>query len=153
MVVKWNVGALKRTQWHEYLVRFALGGGITALTGWLGEKWGPIVGGLFLAFPAIFPASATLLEKHQTEKKRRAGIAHTMRGRDAAALDARGAVMGALGGMAFALIVWKLLPHMGAVSTLSLALGCWFGVSSGLWYVRKHHPWSRPRTARSATRS
>jgi hypothetical protein len=30
---------------------------------------GPRVGGLFLAFPAIFPASATLVEKHEKQKK------------------------------------------------------------------------------------
>lgn len=63
------------------------------------QKFGPVFGGLFLAFPAIFPASATLLEKHERDKKRKAGIASTVRGRLAAALDARGAVMGAFGGM------------------------------------------------------
>ena len=30
---------------------------------------------LFLAFPAIFPASATLIEKHEKEKKEREGYA------------------------------------------------------------------------------
>jgi hypothetical protein len=148
MVIKLNVRALRGVRWHEYLVRFALGGGITALTGWIGEQWGPVVGGLFLAFPAIFPAGATLLERHELEKKRRAGIECTVRGRLAAALDARGAVMGALGGVAFAVIAWKCLPRMPAFPVLLLALGCWFALSSLLWYVRKHHPWSPPGTRR-----
>ena len=38
------------------------------------QRWGPGIGGLFLAFPAIFPASATLVEKHEKQKKNRAGI-------------------------------------------------------------------------------
>jgi hypothetical protein len=145
MLITLNPAALSRTRWHEYLARFVLGGLITALTGWLAHRYGPVLGGLFLAFPAIFPASATLLEKHEREKKRKAGIASTIRGRLAAALDARGAVMGALGGMAFGAIVWKLLPRTSVSVVLALALVSWFAMSSLLWYVRKHHPWRRPR--------
>lgn len=144
MVITVNFGALRRTRWHQYLTRFVLGGLITAVAGGLASRYGPVLGGLFLAFPAIFPASATLLEKHEREKKRKAGIASTIRGRLAAALDARGAVMGALGGMAFGAIMWKLLPHSSLSAALALALVSWFAISSLLWYVRKHHPWNRP---------
>lgn len=144
MIITVNPGALRRTRWHEYLTRFVLGGLITAVTGWLASRYGPVVGGLFLAFPAIFPASATLLEKHERAKKRKAGIAPTIRGRLAAALDARGAVMGALGGMGFGAIMWKFLPHSSLSAALALALISWFAISSLLWYVRKHHPWNRP---------
>ena len=139
MIIKLNLGAVKRTRWQEYLTRFVLGGLITAMTGWLAGRYGPVLGGLFLAFPAIFPASATLLEKHERAKKRDAGIASTIRGRLAAALDARGAVMGAIGGMAFATLAWQLLPHLTLTATLALALAAWLAVSSMLWYVRKHH--------------
>ncbi len=152
MLIKLNPGALKRTRWHEYLTRFVLGGLITAATGWLAGRYGPVVGGLFLAFPAIFPASATLVDRHEREKKRQAGIESTIRGRAAAALDARGAVIGALGGMAFGALVWKLLPHRSLSTTLLLALATWLGVSSLLWYVRKHHPWARPLRTRPAGR-
>jgi Protein of unknown function (DUF3147) len=141
MVIKLHLGGVKRTRWQEYLTRFVLGGLITAMTGWLANRYGPVLGGLFLAFPAIFPASATLLEKHERAKKREAGIAPTIRGRLAAALDARGALMGAIGGMAFAALVWKLLPHSTLSATLILALASWCAVSGLLWYVRKHHSW------------
>jgi hypothetical protein len=147
MVIQLNFAALKRTRWHEYLTRFVLGGLVTAVAGWLAGRFGPALGGLFLAFPAIFPASATLLEKHEREKKKKAGIPSTIRGRLAAALDARGAVMGALGGMAFGAVVWKFLAYGGAAAILFLALGCWLGLSSLLWYVRKHHPWARPSSS------
>ena len=53
-----------------------------------------------MAFPAIFPASATLIEKHEKERKARAGIRNTLRGRQAAALDAPGAVL--------AVSVWRV---------------------------------------------
>jgi hypothetical protein len=149
MLINLQFGALKRTRWYEYLTRFVLGGLITALTGWLANRYGPVFGGLFLAFPAIFPASATLLEKHERAKKRKAGIVSTIRGRLAAALDARGAIMGALGAMAFAAVVWKLLPQAGLSATLLLALVAWFAVSSLLWYVRKRHAWIRPTRSRS----
>jgi hypothetical protein len=150
MLIQLNFGALKRTRWQEYLSRFVLGGLITAATGWLATRYGPVLGGLFLAFPAIFPASATLLEKHERAKKRKAGIASTIRGRLAAALEARGAIMGAIGGMAFGALVWKLLPHASLSATLLLALLTWLAVSSLLWYLRKHH--TGLRATRSASR-
>lgn len=145
MIIKVDFAALHKTRWHEYLIRFLFGGMITAMTGWIASRFGPAVGGLFLAFPAIFPATATLLEKHELEKKRKGRIPFTIRGRLAAALDARGAAMGALGLAAFAGVTWKLPSYMSFAAVLSLALGSWLLTSSLLWYVRKHHPWARPR--------
>jgi len=144
MIIKADLRGLKRTRWHEYLIRFAFGGMMTVATGWVANRFGPVVGGLLLAFPVIFPASATLVEKHELERKRRAGIAFTLRGRLAAALDARGATMGALGLMTFAVVTWRLLLHCSLLATLSSALGSWLTVSAALWYIRKHHPWARP---------
>jgi hypothetical protein len=54
--------------------RFVFGGLITVATGIIAKKFGPGMGGLFLAFPAIFPASATLVEKHEKEEKQQAGM-------------------------------------------------------------------------------
>jgi hypothetical protein len=45
------------------------GGAVTVAAGLIANKWGPGVGGLFLAFPAIFPGSATLVEKHKKQKR------------------------------------------------------------------------------------
>jgi hypothetical protein len=147
MVIRLNLAALKQTHWHEYAVRFVLGGLVTAVAGWLAEEFGPVFGGLFLAFPAIFPASATLLEKHERENKRQAGIDFTVRGRLAAALDARGAVMGSVGGMVFAFVLVKLLTQANLWLSLLLATAAWLTTSAGLWYVRQHHPWARPRAS------
>ena len=70
MKLSLDLSALKRTRWYEYGLRFFFGGAITVATGLIAKRYGPVFGGLFLAFPAIFPASATLVEKHETEKKR-----------------------------------------------------------------------------------
>src|SRR5690242_7836426 len=107
MVVKFELSSLKQTKWYEYALRFFFAGAISATTGLIAKHFGPVVGVLFLAFPAIFPASATLIESHEKKKKQRAGISRSMRGRFAAALDARGAAFGTIGLAFFALTVWK----------------------------------------------
>jgi hypothetical protein len=43
--IKWS--ALRETRWHEYLVRFALGGLVTAGTGAIANLFGPETGGVF----------------------------------------------------------------------------------------------------------
>jgi hypothetical protein len=107
MIVRVNWSALKQSRWYEYVLRFALGGLATALAGAAAEFFGP-EGGLFLAFPAIFCASATLIEKHERERKQKLGLFGDHRGKEAAALDAAGAGLGSLGLAAFGLCVWLL---------------------------------------------
>ena len=74
MIVRINPSAVLRTRWYEYLIRFVLGGAMTAAAGFIALQYGPIIGGLFLAFPAIFPASVTLVEKHTRQRKEKAGM-------------------------------------------------------------------------------
>ena len=89
MRIKIDVSALGRTKWHDYAVRFIFGGLITAGAGIVAKEFGPGIGGLFLAFPAIFPASATLIEKHEKQKKEKDGLEGTTRGRKRPALTLR----------------------------------------------------------------
>jgi hypothetical protein len=135
--IRFNLAALKQIKWHEYLTRFLLGGAITVITGLIAKHFGPVIGGLFLAFPAIFPSSATLIEKHEREKKHRAGIPHTMRGRLAAALEARGAAMGSLALAAFAALIWQLLPLYNAAVIFTGALVLWLALAILIWRIRK----------------
>jgi hypothetical protein len=137
MRVTFNLSALSQTKTYEYAIRFLFGGAITTLAGILAKQFGPVIGGLFLAFPAIFPASATLLEKHQREKKKKAGIAETIRGRQAAALDAYGAALGCVGLACFAVIVWRLLKFHGSIIILCTALVGWTITSLALWRIGK----------------
>jgi hypothetical protein len=132
-----NIAALGRSKWYEYLVRFAFGGLVTALTGIIAKRYGPGVGGLFLAFPAIFPATATLLEKHEKQKKERVGKAGILRAREIAGADAAGAAIGSLGLIVFAVIVWKGLPRDSMAVVLLAAILAWLLVSVTTWIARK----------------
>lgn len=132
-----NFAALRTTKWYEYAIRFLFGGLITVIAGLVAQRWGPRVGGLLLAFPAIFPASATLVEKHERRKKRRAGLNGAKRGRNAAGLDAAGAAIGSIGLMAFAATTWRLLPAYPAAAVLASATMLWVVASGVLWRIRK----------------
>jgi hypothetical protein len=134
--VDWS--CLKKTKFHEYAVRFIFGGAITVIAGIIAKKWGPAVGGLFLAFPAIFPASATLIEKHEKQKKQRVGMEGTVRGRKAASMDAAGASIGAIGLLVFAIAVWQLLPAHATWAVLIEASMLWFAAAVMAWQIREH---------------
>src|SRR5207302_456651 len=71
---------------------------------------GPVAGGLFLAFPAILPATLTLLEKKE-------GLAQ-------AVSDMRGAAVGSLGMVAFAVTGLLLMTSQPALALIA-ALIAW----------------------------
>lgn len=137
MRVEANFASLKQTSLREHLVRFVLGGAVTVAAGLIARRWGPVIGGLFLAFPAIFPAGATLIETHEVKRKREIGHDGRRRGRQAAALDALGASFGAVGLAAFAVVLWRFLPGHSSWGALALALGAWAVISGALWILRK----------------
>ena len=137
MRVEANFASLKQTSLREHLVRFVLGGAVTVAAGLIAWRWGPVIGGLFLAFPAIFPAGVTLIETHEVQRKREIGHDGRRRGRQAAALDALGASFGAVGLAAFAVVLWRFLPGHNSWGALALALGAWVVVSGALWILRK----------------
>jgi hypothetical protein len=121
MRVKFKPSGLKETRWWEYVVRFGFGGAITAATGVIGHFCGPLVAGLFLAFPALLPASLTLVEEHE--------------GRSDAADDAAGAICGAIGLLPFAVIVWAGAGRANLALVLGVALLAWMVVSVLSWRV------------------
>jgi hypothetical protein len=109
---------------------------MTVVAGLIAAHFGPVVGGLFLAFPAIFPASATLIEKHVRERKKKAGLPGDRRGKEAAALDAAGAALGSLGLAAFGLVIWLMIV-LSPADALLVASASWFGVAMLAWQVRR----------------
>ncbi|HLY06684.1 MAG TPA: DUF3147 family protein [Rhizomicrobium sp.] len=135
MTIRVKLSALRQTRWYEYVLRFALGGVATALTGLIAKVYGPETGGLFLAFPSIFVASATLIEMHEKKRKEKAGLPGTRRGVRAAALDAAGAVLGSVALLVFAALVWLLSRRL-AGSVLIVAMAAWCAVSVLLWRFR-----------------
>jgi hypothetical protein len=113
----------------EYGLRFLAGGIAVSAFAMLG-------GTLFLAFPAIFPASATLIEKHVRERKEKAGLRGARRGKEAAALNAAGAALGSFGLAAFGLVIWLLIVRSPAWA-LALAAVSWLAVAMLAWQVRR----------------
>src|SRR5215469_16438575 len=126
--------SVAKTRWSELVLRFAFGGVVTALTGLIANAYGPSVGGLFLAFPAILPASLTLLKQHHA--------------RIDAVCAAAGSRLGALGLGAFAIATGLLASRANALLTLTIAGVTWTATSIAAWqlaYHRRGH--TRRRTA------
>ena len=137
MHIQFDLNALRVTKWHEYLLRFGFGGGVTVLAGIIAHRFGPVIGGIFLAIPAIFPASATLIEKHEKEKSNRKGSASARAiGQKKVGFDAEGAALGSVGLIAFALVVWKFMPAHSGWLVLPCATLSWALVATVLWRVR-----------------
>ena len=78
---------------------------------------GDRIAGLFLAFPAILPASLTLIAEQD--------------GDDKARVDAAGACFGGLGLVAFGATSWFLLPRVAPVAAELCALVAWCVVAFG----------------------
>lgn len=137
MKIKLDIESVKEGRWYEYAIRFLFGGIITAATGLIAKKFGSEIAGIFLAFPAIFPASATLIAQHEREKKERVGLPGRMSGRVVASVDAAGSAIGSLGLIAFGALVWKMLPGHPAWIVLLCATLLWTVVSVSAWMFRK----------------
>jgi Protein of unknown function (DUF3147) len=105
----------------EYLVRFVFGAGISLAAGLIGLKFGPVVGGVFLGFPAILPASLTLIEKKD--------------GKEQASIDSVGAILGAVAMVGYAVIVVITAERWGVVASVAVALVGWLAAAVGLYFV------------------
>jgi hypothetical protein len=140
--------SLRETRPHEYAVRFLFGGLCTVAAGLIAKRFGPGVGGLFLAFPAIFPAGVSLIESHEKRRKAKIGSDGRNRGRMAASLDSQGASLGCIGLWAFAFILWRSLNKHNAVLMISVAAMVWLVVSYALWAVRASRPGRALHSAR-----
>ncbi|TYL77175.1 DUF3147 family protein [Bradyrhizobium cytisi] len=136
MLVKLSSSSLKQTRWYEYSVRFLLGGLATVFAGVVSTRYGVAVGGLFLALPAIFCASATLIESHERRAKEKAGLSGRRRGQQAAALDAAGAGLGSLGLAAFAATFYALVAA-NVTGAFAAAILVWAAVSVSAWWLRR----------------
>ena len=137
MIIHARLSAIKGIKPHEWIIRFVFGGAVCVIAGLIAQRFGPVIGGLFLAFPAIFPAGASLVEAHEKQHKARAGYDGTNRGRIIAAIDALGAAMGCVGLAGFALVFWIWLPRTSLLVVFTLATLVWLTLSVGIWLMRK----------------
>src|SRR5438876_639488 len=77
-----DLGKLREVVPRDLALRFAFGAGISIIAGLAGLLVSSRFGGMFLAFPAILPATLTLLEEKD-------GTEHAVH-------DVRGAALGAI---------------------------------------------------------
>jgi len=118
-IAGFDVQRLRDASVKDLGIRFAFGAGASTVAAIVGGVVGPTLGGAFLAFPAILPATLTLLEqKHGTED---------------AIHDQRGAVLGAIGLIAFALAGAFLFDRFAAAVVLLTASVAWVVVSVGIY--------------------
>jgi hypothetical protein len=111
--------ALRKIRPRELAIRFAFGAFASLLAGCITLVFGARAGGLFLAFPAILTAGLTLIEKKD--------------GRSAAVHNIEGAVLGAAGLAAFAIVVEQALERTSLGWALALAFGAWLATALALY--------------------
>ena len=114
-----DLGAIRRHSFGDYATRFAFGAGISAAAAIVATAFGAKVGGVLLAFPAIMPASLTLIEKKE--------------GRQKAAIDAYAAILGSVALIGFAIVAGYAFKHFTGVVALLLAAGAWMAVAGALY--------------------
>ncbi len=138
MKIRIKPSNLKKTRWYEYLIRFVFGGLVTAMTGIITNKYGPVIGGMFLAFPSIFPASVTLVQTHKARQEKQEGKDKELQqrlGRQAAGVTSYGAALGSFGLLAFGIVLWAFSTILTPWMVLLLALILWFVVAVLAWWL------------------
>jgi Protein of unknown function (DUF3147) len=143
LMVEFKLSDIKETKPVELALRFLFGGVCTVAAGLIAKRYGPGIGGLFLAFPAIFPAGVTLVQAHEKEKKAKLGCDGTRRGRLSASIDSAGAALGCCGLLAFAAVCWQGLSNHNAVAVIAGATAAWLIVSVVFWEIRKRRIFGR----------
>jgi len=111
---------LSKARPGEIGIRFVFGASVALVAAVVAHFFGAKAGGLFLAFPAVLPATLTLIEQKEGTTK--------------AWADASGGALGAVGLAAFALTASQLM-RWNPVAALLLALLAWAVVSVGLYSV------------------
>ena len=119
MTPTFNLGKLRKRRAWALALRFGFGGAITVATQLVTRAFGPEVAGLFLAFPAILPASLTLIREDD--------------GPVAAANDALGAMAGSEALLSFAACIWKGAGEAPVTRILCFATMAWLGSAVVLW--------------------
>jgi hypothetical protein len=115
-----SAGDARKIRRRDLLIRFAFGAAISTVASLISILAGIRAGGLMLAFPAILPATLTLLEQEESKRY--------------AAEDDLGSVLGAIGLAAFAGVAWWLIPRAGGAVGIVAAGLAWFGTATGCYF-------------------
>jgi hypothetical protein len=124
-------GRLRDTRPRDLVIRFAFGFAVSVIAGFVSLGIGDRAGGLFLAFPAILPASLTLIADKE--------------GKSQAEVDAGGALIGAAALVAFAVVAWQSLTRLPLVVAETAAFVAWLAASVAAYFairsaIRRRRP-------------
>jgi drug/metabolite transporter (DMT)-like permease len=114
-----SLGKLRDVRPRDLAIRFALGAAVSVAAGILGNVFGHRFGGAFLAFPAILPASLTLVQEEEGTRR--------------ADRNAIGAVLGAVGMVVFALAGEAGFGRIPGALALLAALAGWIAAAAVLY--------------------
>jgi hypothetical protein len=120
-IPRFNPSQIGAHRVRDYIIRLVFGAAISLVAGAIGMKFGPRLGGVLLGFPAILPASLTLIEKKE--------------GKEQASVDSIGAGLGAVAMIAFAVIVSLTVVSWGVLPSLAASLVVWLAVAIGLYVL------------------
>lgn len=121
--IRVDAGAVRRIGWQQGAVRFLAGAVASSLAAVTAQLAGSALSGPVLALPAILMASPTLIADEQ--------------GVGPARQDARGARIGAVGLVAFALTAAALLGRTPTWLALLAASAVWVLVSLALYVAQR----------------
>ena len=115
-----DVSSFRDVKVKEMGARFALGAAVSVVAGVISHLVGARIGGVFLAFPAILPASLTFVQDKE--------------GTRTADRDALGAVLGGFALIVFAAVGESMFGRDNSAAVLALALTAWL-VAACVFYV------------------
>lgn len=115
-----DMSQLRDIRWQDLAIRFAFGAVISVIAGIVGLNIGERIGGILLAFPAILPATLTLIDKRQ--------------GKERSFHDLQGTVAGAFGLVGFGIVASVTFGHFNVLIVLVLAFLAWT-LMAGLLYL------------------
>lgn len=115
-----DFGQLSQTRWQDLAIRFGFGALVSVAAGVIAMYFGERVGGLLLAFPAILPATLTLIEKEEGEKR--------------SFHDLQGTVAGACGLVAFGVVGATTIGRLATPVALLASLLAWC-IVAGILYL------------------
>jgi Protein of unknown function (DUF3147) len=134
-----DIAGIRGIGTRQALIRFSAGAGASAVAALVSQFAGSAVAGPLLALPAILIASLTLIADDD--------------GTSVAVDDARGAVLGGIGLVAFAVVAFLSLGKMPTWLALLAATATWAAVSLALYTtqraLQRHHVASASTPSRS----
>lgn len=110
---------LQQLKASHLILRFFFGGVACVLAGLVDNRYGPLLSGLFFAFPAMVPASLSIALKNQTP-------------RDALEITF-GASAGAVGLAGAGFFLWRFGSDLPRVSALGAAVLIWLATAMLTW--------------------